>query len=90
MEARCPAPSSFLPVAPLDGAKAWRILPYGWRWLGGQWQARRPKSSKPRKGNLRAVQAPAAQLAGNTGPMDVDDPEAARVVTDLLERMKKK
>jgi Zn-dependent protease len=81
---------NLLPIPPLDGAKAWRILPYAWRWLGEQWQARRPTWVKRRKRNMRAMRAPAAQLAVNTEPMDVDDPEAARVATDLLERLKKK
>jgi len=36
------------------------------------------------------VQAPAVQLARNTESMDVDDPEAARVAADLLQRLQKK
>jgi stage IV sporulation protein FB len=80
---------NLIPAAPLDGAKAWRILPYGFRWLEEQWQARRPRAARRGPDRLRAARA-AAPMAGNTEPMDVDDPQAARVASELLDRLKKK
>lgn len=79
---------NLLPVAPLDGAKAWRILPYLLRGLGEKWQAYQARARK--RGGLRLVRARARRderVAQQAEQRLGEDAESARLAAEVLARL---
>jgi Zn-dependent protease len=75
---------NLIPVAPLDGAKAWRIVPYALRGALPWVRSRLRKVKKHRR--LRLVRADMLQEARVEQRM-AEDAETARAAADLLQRI---
>ncbi|HEY4370401.1 MAG TPA: hypothetical protein VGN52_00545 [Burkholderiales bacterium] len=80
---------NLLPVPGLDGAKAWRALPYGWEWLRGRIRRAR-KCGASRKKRLRVVPPAQPDMAQQMRevPEETASVEAAAAASELLERLK--
>lgn len=56
---------NLLPVPPLDGAIAWRVLPLGWNWIRSKWRKNEPKLIGPQFRTREELEAEAEKIAAN-------------------------
>lgn len=79
---------NLLPVPPLDGAKAWRIVPYGLRWLfSHEWRLPKLRIAKRKKLRVVPVAQPDMAQQMRELPEEPASAEAAAAASELLDRL---